>query len=156
MDAAIRHSHGRFRPLSGRNERYVSLSGTPTTKSVLVNWCESLWPKALYTQVLLDKFFLSRKTCPCVRGHVASFENSVCVHTGKSRRQARREKLVKENLPVCTGYKNWTKLCLPTPQEKRDSNRTSATLCYNRAKSIACVNETLHQMLLCHRLSFHF
>ena len=30
-------------------------------------------------------------------------ENLVCVHTGESRRQARRQKLVKENLPVCTG-----------------------------------------------------
>ena len=29
-------------------------------------------------------------------------ENLVCVNTGESRRQARREKLVKENLPVCT------------------------------------------------------
>ena len=27
----------------------------------------------------------------------------MCVHTGESRRQVRREKLVKENLPVCTG-----------------------------------------------------
>ena len=71
--------------------------------------------------VFHDKFFSSRKTCPCVRGHLSSFrlssltvgklayfstsltsKNLVCVHTGESR----REKLVKENLPVCTGLYN--------------------------------------------------
>ena len=40
-------------------------------------------------------------------------ENLVCVHTGESRSsQARREKLVKENLPVCTGLENLSLLSI--------------------------------------------
>ena len=45
-----------------------------TTTLVLVY---SIQVKSLvHGQVFLDKFFLSRKTCPCVRGHLSSFRLS--------------------------------------------------------------------------------
>ena len=45
---------------------------------------------------LLESWRASFSTC-------LTNENLVCLHTGGSRRLARREKLAKENLPVCTG-----------------------------------------------------
>ena len=81
-----------------------------------------LWPRT-HWQIFLDKFFSPRKTWrtgplvkfSLVKSHLweswrARFrtsltsENLVCVHTGESRRQARRENSSKKTCPCVRGH----------------------------------------------------